>query len=220
MGRVRKRYEEYKIFMARILEKVERRLGEKLFLKGDRCIGPKCAAARRNYVPGVHGKQRRRRRESSEYGVLLKEKQKIRFQYGLDDGDVKRYSKKAAAQAGIFSENLMRMLESRLDTVVFRCGFSPSRRAARQMIVHGHVRINQKTVKIPSYEIRNGERITLKESSWKAFEGLDARFKKQQLPSWLASNPDTREAQVIGKPEAQESSVMIDTTKIKEFYSR
>ena len=116
--------------MAKVLEKVERRLGEKLFLKGDRCIGPKCAFTRRSYAPGLHGK--RKRRGSSEYGELLRAKQRVRFVYGLDDRDIKKYTQEAESKSGVFSSNFWHLLESRLDNAVFRLGFAPSRRNARR----------------------------------------------------------------------------------------
>ncbi len=207
--------------MTKVLEKTERRLGEKLFLKGERCLGPKCAVARRAYPPGVHGKNRRRRRESSEFGSLLREKQKMRFIYGLDDGDVKRYTEKAASARGIFGVALMRLLESRLDNVVFRLGFASSRRLARQLVNHGHVLVNSRMVTIPSYSVRKDEVIALKETTKKSslFSELDSRLKKHIPPVWLARE-EGRKGKVVGEVMPEGNEILLDITKIKEFYSR
>ena len=136
--------------MGRVLEKVERRLGEKLFLKGEHCAGPKCAAVRRNYPPGVHGQKKKARRSRSEYSQLLREKQKVRFSYGLDDKDVERYSEEATKRPGLFVEEFIKMIESRLDNIVWRFGFAVSRRAARLLVNHGHITMNGKILNIPS----------------------------------------------------------------------
>ncbi len=213
--------------MTRILEKVERRLGEKLFLKGQRCLGPKCAHIRRGYPPGVHGNKKRagkggRRRGLSEYGELLREKQKIRYLYGLDDKDIARYSKKAAATPGVFSSNLLRRLESRLDNAVFRLGLTESRRIARQVVNHGHVTVNGKRVSIPSYQVKKGDIIALKEKIIFSplFSELEIRIKKYEAPQWLELDRDKKIGKVLRFPEADDAGITADVTKIKEFYSR
>lgn len=208
--------------MVKILEKVERRLGEKLFIKGDRCLGPKCAMVRRAYVPGVHGKKRAKRREKSEYSTLMNEKQKIRFLYGLDDREVKRYSKDAASRGGIFSLHFLRQLESRLDNVVFRLGLGDSRRAARQIITHGHIMVNGKPLRVPSYQAKKGDTIGLKERSLSGGIGirLEDRLKKHQPPKWLMLDPNKKEGSVIASPETEDAGIVFEATKIKEFYSR
>lgn len=207
----------------RILEKVERRLGEKLFLKGERCFGAKCALVRRAYAPGAHGKKKSgRRRTASNFSQLLTEKQKIRFLYGLDDKDIKRYATVAALKRGIFSQTLLSLLESRLDNAVFRLGITESRRAARQMVGHGHVRVNGRTARVPSHRVRKGDVIAPTERAarmpfWAAF--LE-RSKKYQPPSWLRWNADARTGEVIADPEVVRADVSADPVKIKEFYSR
>lgn len=206
--------------MSKVLEKVERRLGEKLSLKGERCFGPKCALVRRGYPPGVHGKKRRR--GLSEYGTLLREKQKVRFLYGLDDKDIKRYTEEAAKRPGVFSSHFLEMLERRLDNVVFRLGLAESRSRARHLVSYGHVTVNKKAVTIPSYRVRPGEMIGLKDKSLQSgFLGeIDLRLKKHQTPSWLSLDSARKEGTVVGSPGAEEGGFMVDVTKIKEFYSR
>jgi len=207
----------------RILEKTERRLGEKLLLKGDRCAGPKCALTRRAYPPGVHGaKKTRRRKESSEYGALLKEKQKVRFLYGLDDNDIKRYNEKAALTGTVYATSFLKALECRLDNVVFRLGLAPSRRSAHQLVSHGQVAVNGKRIDVSSYQVKRGDRITLREKILSAllFAHLESRLKRHQPPRWLALDKKTKEGRVESFPQQDDFEVGLDITKIKEFYSR
>lgn len=209
--------------MPRILEKKERRLGEKLFLKGDRCIGPKCAAARRAYPPGVHGKKRSRggRGGPSEFASLLREKQKVHFFYGLDDRDIKRYSEKASAKTGLFSDIFLRMVESRLDTVVWRAGLGESRRGARQMVVHGRILVNGKTVRSPAFETRAGDRVSLKERPGKTIPAAMAeRIRHHTPPAWISLDKDRRSGTVAAPPQPDQIGMTFDITKIREFYSR
>ena len=206
--------------MVKILEKVERRLGEKLFIKGDRCAGPKCAMVRRSYAPGVHGKGRRR--EPSEFGQLMREKQKIRFLYGLDDKDLKRYITIALMHKGAFTAHVLRLLECRLDNVVYRLGLAHSRRMARQAVDHGHVTVNGKIVSIPSYRVKKGDVIAPKEHSLKSgvFAGLEERIKSYEAPRWLSLDKGQKTGTMTADPEADDIQTTVDITKIKEFYSR
>src|SRR3989344_940945 len=206
--------------MPQIREKKERALGEKLFLKGERCAGAKCVMVRRNYPPGAHGK--RKRRASSEFGTLLREKQKVRFLYGVDDATVRRYSKEAAFAKGVFSSNFWRILESRLDNVVFRLGFSVSRRAAQQAINHGHVLVNEKTVTISSFRVAPGDVISLKERTARLglFQDLGSKLARQQTPQWLLIDPEKKTGKIAKAPDVEDLETMFDATKIKEFYSR
>lgn len=212
--------------MPKVLEKVERRLGEKLFLKGERCTGPKCAFIRKGYPPGAQGrsakKGRRKKRALSEYGSLLREKQKVRFLYGLDDRDTRRYTKEAALKPGIFSLNLFRLLERRLDNVVFRLGFGESRRQARSFVAHGHIKVNDRTINIASYAVKKGDLIALKESlnygPW--LSTLELKLKKYEPPAWLHLDKDKKAGSVIGYPESEGTETALDITKIKELYSR
>ncbi len=209
----------------KVLEKVERRLGEKLFLKGDRCRGPKCAAVRRGTPPGMHGsktKRGRRRGGSSEYGALLAEKQKVRFVYGLDDRDLERYSKKAVSFGGIYSANLVILLETRLDNVVFQLGFADSRRMARFLVSHGHIMVGNRRVSIPSYHVRKGEIISIKPGSLarQLFSGIEAKLSRALPPKWLSLDGSKKSGTVLGMPQLDDFVFTTDVAKIKEFYSR
>ncbi len=209
--------------MPRLLEKIERRLGEKLFIKGERCLGPKCAVTRRKYPPGIHGKKAGRRRTSFGFGPLLIEKQKIRFLYGLDDRDIARYSREAARR-GAFAEEFLKLLEGRLDNVVFRLGFAESRRSARQMVNHGHVLVGERAVKAPSYQTRKGERIRMKDRFARSpmIASRMTQIKKHAPPSWLRFETDGNryEGFVLASPEIKDIGLTADVTKVKEFYSR
>ena len=208
--------------MVKILEKVERRLGEKLFIKGDRCLGPKCVTVRRAYPPGVHGKRRTRRREGTGYGLLLAEKQKLRFLYGLDDREIARYSNKASTKKGIYASNILQMLEARFDNIVFRLGLADSRRSGRQLITHGHVLVNGKVVHIPSYTVRKGDVISLKERILKSplYAHFNERIKKYEPPQWLILDKVKKTGTLKDAPYADDWGLTIDVAKIKEFYSR
>ncbi len=202
-------------------EKIERRLGERLFLKGSRCLGPKCAVVRRNYPPGIQG-TKRRRKDSSEYGALSREKQKVRYFYGIDNKDIKRYTETALKKRGVFSFHVLQLLERRLDNVVFRLGFAESRRQARQMVTHGLVKINGKIVRAPSYQVRKGEEIELKEGVAKSslVTAAEQRIKKYEPPGWLQIDKSKRTGSVLRIPEEGDVEIIFDASKIKEFYSR
>lgn len=211
--------------MPRILEKVERRLGEKLFLKGDRCVGPKCAAVRRAYPPGRRAGARGRgrgRRGGSEFGELLREKQKVRFFYMLDDGQIKRYVEKASRENGIFGDNLMRLLERRLDTLVWRSGFASSRRTTHQAVVHGHITVNGRTIASPSYIVKAGDVICIGERARGSglFQGLMDRLRSVRPPSYLSLDKERLCATLTRLPEGGELGLTFDAAKVKEFYSR
>lgn len=202
-------------------EKIERRLGERLFLKGDRCLGPKCAVVRRNYPPGIQG-TKRRRKDSSEYGALSREKQKVRYFYGIDNKDIKRYTESALKKRGVFSFHILQMLERRLDNVVFRLGFAASRRQARQMVGHGLVKVGAKIVRTPSYQVAKGEVISLKEGAAKSalVTAAEQRIKKYESPQWLQIDKVKRTGTVLRIPEEGDVEIIFDASKIKEFYSR
>ena len=208
----------------RILEKTERRLGEKLFLKGDRCLGPKCAAVRRAYPPGVHGKKRGRggRGGPSEFAALMREKQKVHFFYGLDSGDIKRYVEKASAQEGLFSDIFLRMMESRLDIAVWRAGLADSRRGARQSVVHGHIMVNGKAVRSPAYQTRVGDVISIKMRAGKSGISPAAaeRIARYAPPAWISLDRERRAGTIAAMPEPDEMGITFDVIKLREFYSR
>jgi small subunit ribosomal protein S4 len=172
---------------------------------------------------------KRRRKDSSEYGSLLREKQKIRFFYGIDNKDIKLYTQAALKKGGVFSFTILRMLERRLDNVVFRLGFAESRRQARQMVTHGLIQVahaskkaDAQTVRTPSYEIRKGEGVSLKEGSVKSplVTAAEQRIKKYEAPQWLEIDKVKRVGTVLRAPEEGDLEIMFDASKIKEFYSR
>jgi len=196
-----------------------RRAGIKLMLKGEKCAGPKCPLTKRNYPPGQHGPQIRRARLSG-FGKQLREKQKARQSYGITEKQFSRYVAKATNMAGDSSENLVALLESRLDNVVFRAGFRQSRLSARQIITHGHVTVNGKKVDIPSYVVKVGEVIGIREKSLKsrAFENLSENLSKAEAPEWLNVDAKKNEAKVLNTPSLDNAN--FDTKVIIEFYSR
>lgn len=197
-----------------------RRAGEKLLLKGEKCLSPKCPIIKRNYPPGMHGPGRHGR--LTGYGEQLKEKQKAKRIYGLRERAFGNYIAKASGQKGNTSEHLLNLLETRLDNVVYRLGFAKSRQAARQLVNHGHFLVNGKKVNIPSYQVKAGQEITLRSQSKasKVFENLGASLAKKELLPWLNVNAETLVGKVIGLPKMADTQMNFDFTKIIEFYSR
>lgn len=183
-----------------------RRIGEKLFLKGEKCYAPKCALVRKPYPPGILGKKKgkRSRRGVSEYGAQLKERQKIKLTYGLRQRQFENYFKEASKKkSGDAVSAFFMILESRLDNVIFRLGFSESRSGARQIVSHGHIMVNGKRVNIPSYETRIGEKISIRLQSVNKgmLKDLDAKFKKYNPPSWIKLDKQKKEGEIIGRPQ-------------------
>lgn len=201
--------------------RVSRRLGEKFFFKAERDSTPKSAMVRRPYPPGAHGK--RPSRGSSEFGTELKEKQKIRYLYGVSDSVLKKYVRETRSIRGkTRTQALLEKLERRLDNAVYRLGFALSRRIARQLVNHGHIQVNGKTVKTASFIVRPGDKISVRESSRKLqiFDGLTLRLKKYQTPGWLLSNPEEWLAEVKRLPTEQDAFLSQNLSKVIEFYSR
>ena len=194
-----------------------RREGIKLFLKGERCLTDKCAVERRTYPPGEHG---RGRAKQSEYRLQLREKQKARRYYGVQEGQFRNYYAKASRQAGITGENLLSMLEARLDNVLVRLGFAASRRQARQMARHGHWLVNGRRVDIPSYQVRPGDVITMKTGSPAEPVVRDATELTGQIPAWLQADHDGLTAKVLRKPERKEIAAPVQEQLIVELYSK
>lgn len=197
-----------------------RRQGVKLFLKGQRCSTDKCAIERRAYAPGQHGQ--RRRRKPSDYGIQLKEKQKAKAIYGVMEKQFKNYYKEADRQKGVTGENLMRLLERRLDNVAYRLGFAPSRSAARELIVHGHLRVNGKKVDIPSFLVKSGEEISVKERSQ---SNLDVRLSVDAKAGvgtvgWLELDPKKFMGRVLELPSREQIPSPVNEQLIVNFYSR
>lgn len=201
--------------------KLCRREAMKLFLKGERCVSDKCAIERRNYVPGQHGPNPRRRK-ASDYSVQLREKQRVKRIYGLMEGQFRNYYRKAARQKGKTGEALLLMLESRLDNTVYRLGFAPSRAAARQLVRHRHFKVNGQIVDIPSYLVRPGDVIEVKERSNNLEVIRDAmkRFGRRGEPSWLSLDKVKMAGQVVQAPSRSDVDLEINEQLIVELYSR
>lgn len=183
-----------------------RRAGEKLFLKGEKCFSPKCPLIRKPYPPGLIGKKgsKRGRRGFSDYGVQLRERQKIKFGYGIRKRQFDNYLKEAGKKGrGDVSVYLTELLESRLDNVVFRLGFSDSRTGARQMISHGHIMVNGRKVNIPSYRTKIKEKISIRPQSVNKgiFKDIDIKLKKYNPPSWIKLDKIKKEGEIIGRPK-------------------
>src|SRR5881409_4045053 len=195
-----------------------RREGQKLFLKGERCFTDKCGVERRNYPPGEHG---RGRSKQSEYRLQLREKQKARRYYGILERQFRNYYAKASRQAGVTGDNLLRLLESRLDNVVVRLGFAASRRQARQMVRHGHWTINGRRVDIPSYQVREGDVITYRNVAEGAEQVIrDATELTAQVPAWLQADHDALTAKVLRRPDRKEIAAPVQEQLIVELYSK
>jgi small subunit ribosomal protein S4 len=197
--------------------KLCRREGQKLFLKGERCLTDKCGVERRSYPPGEHG---RGRQKQSEYRVQLREKQKARRYYGVQEKQFRNYYAKASRQEGITGENLLTMLECRLDNVLVRLGFAASRRQARQLVGHGHWLVNGRRVDIPSYQVRPGDVITLKAASPAEASVRDATELTGQIPAWLQADHDGLTAKVLRRPERKEVAAPVQEQLIVELYSK
>jgi len=199
--------------------KLCRRAGMKLYLKGSKCESPKCPVEKRPFPPGQHGRGRKR---DSEYLLRLREKQKARQIYGVLERQFRSYYEKAARQRGATGENLLRLLERRLDNVVFRAGFAQSRDDARQLVLHRHVVVNGRITNIPSYQIRPGDTIAVKERSRNAVRVLEARERAQgrSMVGWIHADYDKLEAQVVTLPERADIDAPVKESFIVEFYSR
>ncbi|MFA4941406.1 MAG: 30S ribosomal protein S4 [Patescibacteria group bacterium] len=200
-----------------------RRIGEKLFLKGERCYSPSCAMVKRNYPPGFHGQKGKKRQ--SDYGMQLAEKQKAKKQYGLMEKQFVLTFEKAKKKTGDAGENLLKLLETRLDNTVYRLGFASSRTQARQFVGHGHFEVNGKKVDIPSYEMKEGDVIKVKEKSkkYKFFKELPEKLLTPgnvNLPSWLNLNAKELSAKVLHQPGLKDINTNINVHIIVEYYSK
>ena len=194
-----------------------RREGQKLFLKGQRCMTEKCGVERRSYPPGEHGRGRVRH---SEYRNQLREKQKARRYYQVLERQFRRYYAKAARQPGVTGENLLRILEQRLDNVLVRLGFAASRRQARQLIGHGHWMVNGRRVDIPSYQVRADDVITIRPESAAADVVRSATELTAAVPPWLQADHDALTAKVLRVPERTEITAPVQEQLIVELYSK
>ncbi|MCK9478778.1 MAG: 30S ribosomal protein S4 [Firmicutes bacterium] len=196
-----------------------RREGQKLFLKGDRCYTDKCAVGRRQYPPGQNSQGRRK---MSEYGLQLREKQKVRRYYGILEKQFERYFEMANKKAGVTGENLLSILESRLDNVVYRLGFGTSRPEARQLVMHGHFTVNGRKVDIPSFLVKTDDVISIKEKSRESVKIKDIleNTASRIIPKWLELDRNTQTAKVVGQPQRDDIDLPIEEHLIVELYSK
>ena len=197
-----------------------RRENLKLFLKGDRCYTDKCAFERRSYAPGQHGQ--RRGRKISDYGIQLREKQKVRRIYGVLEKQFRRYYARADRQKGITGTNLLILLERRLDNIVYRMGFASSRNQARQVVRHNHFTVNGRKVNIPSYQVKIGDVIEVREKSRKSPFILEAMetVVRREMPSWLEVDGSNFRGIVKEFPNREELTMPINEQLIVELYSK
>lgn len=200
--------------------KLCRREGEKLFLKGKRCFTEKCAIERKNYPPGEHGTGRRRR--PSEYQQQLREKQKVKRIYGLVENQFKNLFEDAAKVGGVTGENLIVALETRLDNVVYRLGLAPSRKSARQLVNHGHVKVNGRTMDVASYEVSPGEEVALHDDAREmpiVKESVADAENKETL-SWLGADYENFSGRMLERPSRADIPLAVDEHLIVELYSK
>ena len=191
----------------------------KLFLKGERCFKEKCAVERRSYAPGQHGK---RRNKLQPYGMQLREKQKVRRVYGVLEAQFRRYFAEASRLKGVTGENLLRLLEMRLDNVVYSLGFASSRSQARQLVRHGHVQVNGRTTNVPSFQVKPSMEITLKEgmrANTLVNEALDTA-QGRGVPPWLELDAEGYRGKVLSLPSREDIRLPIQEQLIVELYSR
>ena len=199
--------------------KICRREGEKLYLKGDRCYSQKCGLDRRSYPPGEHGQ---RRRKASDYALQLREKQKLRRMYGVLEKHFRIYCEKASRQRGVTGEILLQFLERRLDNVVYRAGLCPSRTSARQMVTHGHFRVNGRRVNIPSYLVAAEDVVEAgpKESTKKWIKGVSESAAQRPVAEWLSVDAENYKATVVRLPKREEIAVTVNESSVIELYSK
>ncbi|MBN1484948.1 MAG: 30S ribosomal protein S4 [Chloroflexia bacterium] len=201
--------------------KLCRREGVKLMLKGERCYTNKCAIERRNYPPGQHGAVRQRRR-ISDYGLRLRAKQQTRRMYGLMERQFRRLFREAEREPGNTGENFLRLLERRLDNVVYRLGLAKSRSHARQLVRHGHIMVRGRKTNIPSYLVRPGETVSVRPESRRRtyFKDLAEELDAGTVPEWLSLNAGEMSATVVREPSPEECEQVLQPQLVVEFYSR
>ena len=197
-----------------------RREGQKLFLKGERCYTSKCSVDKRSYAPGQHGQARNRK--ASEYGKQLRTKQIARRYHGVLEGQFRHYFEMAEKMQGVTGENLLRILESRLDNVVYRLGLASSRAQARQLVTQGHFLVNGRKVNIPSFLTKVGQTITVKDGSRQLglIKEIVEKNSGRAVPKWLEVNRETMEAKIVAVPEREDIDLDIEETLIVELYSK
>ena len=196
-----------------------RREGVKLYLKGDRCYSDKCALSHKSYAPGQHGQSRKK---VSEYGIQLREKQKVKRMYGIQERQFRNYFEKAEKQKGVTGENLLRLLECRLDNTVYRLGMASSRVDARQLVRHGHFTVNGKKVNIPSFLVKLNDVVAVKEGSKSSpkLEAIHETLVHRTAPAWLELDKENMVGKVIALPQREDIDLPITEQLIVELYSR
>lgn len=194
-----------------------RREGQKLFLKGDRCYSGKCAVDKRPYAPGQHGQGRKK---LSEYGLQLREKQKAKRFYGVLETQFSNYFDKAAKKKGITGENLLQMLETRLDNTVFRMGFASSRKEARQLVLHGHFSVNGRKETIPSFSVKEGDVIAVREKSVGSPKFKEIKDMTISVPVWMTVDVDKLQGKVVAMPRREDIDTPVEEHLIVELYSK
>ena len=196
-----------------------RREGTKLFLKGDRCYSDKCAVTKRHTPPGMHGQGRRKQ---SEYGIQLREKQKVRHAYGIMESQFRKYYDMATNMRGVTGDNMLSLLERRLDNVCYRLNFGDSRAMSRQIVTHGHIRVNGNKVDIPSYLVKPGDVITVKDRSAdnEYFKALKEQADARTVPQWLELDLEKLTGKVLAEPARDDIDLTIEEHLIVEYYSR
>ena len=197
-----------------------RREGMKLFLKGEKCLTSKCPVERRAFPPGQHGKDRRPKIVG--YGLQLREKQKARRIYGVLEAQFRNYFERAARKPGVTGELLLRQLEMRLDNVVYRLGFATSRPQARQLVLHGHIQVGGRKVNVPSYQVRAGEQVGVREASRKLAPVQHAKemAAHQGLPTWLEVDREQFQGRIISLPGREDAGIPVQEQMIVELYSK
>lgn len=203
--------------------KLCRREGQKLFLKGERCLTAKCAVDRRSYAPGMHGRESQfRRRRQSEYALQLREKQKARRIYGVLERQFRRYFREAERRKGITGANLLTILESRLDSVVYQLGFADSRAQARQLICHGHFNRNGRRADIPSMLVEPGDVISVRERSKKLayFNDRAKELESKVVPDWMSLDALNMSGRILNLPSREEIDLPLNEQLVVEYYSR
>lgn len=202
--------------------KLCRREGMKLFLKGERCLSPKCAIERRNNPPGMHGKKAAFRRKQSDYGMQLREKQKARRVYGVMEQQFRRYFKEASRRKGMTGTQLLAILESRLDNVVYRLGFADSRAQARQLVRHGHFTLNGRKTDIPSAIVQQGDVVAVHDRSRSLtyFKDRSQIMQGARVPQWLNLELVSLSGSMVNVPAREDVEIPLNEQLIVEFYSR
>lgn len=202
--------------------KLCRREEEKLYLKGERCFGEKCALERRNYAPGMHGRKGQFRRKVSDYGLQLREKQKARRIYGVLERQFRRYYAEALKRPGMTGATLLGILERRLDNVVYRLGFAESRTQARQLVRHGHFEVNGRKTNIPSMILRPGDVVAVRQSSFNNgyFSVVKELLAERKVVDWLSRDDNRLSGQVLSMPTREQIDVPLQEQLIVEYYSR